>query len=379
MAVQDRIKPRPGSGLSTVLGGVLFCVMGILALRYGGPGGVTRVFALIFIAAGVVFGALGLSVYVGSRRSLGALRRSAVTSRATVVDRQVEVSKDRYGEREWHRCWVFFQFYASEGQVTLKARVSESFYDRVEPGATVGVRYAAADPRVAVLEGEDEYDRAWESMEGARAPAWGGRGRATAEPKALPIGQRFWVQWVLASAAGWAVGPMVRGAMGVPGGEGDVGGLVVVASGAVVGVIIGAMQWLVLQRWVRQAGLWILASATGAVLADLAVRELLIGTGILSQVWPLGWAVAAVGLGGTVGIIIGVVEWPVLGRWVRRAGWWVLVSAVGLALGDVVTDVFAPLPSYLGSMLGGAVGEGVRGLALVWLLQDPVTHKEVWR
>jgi hypothetical protein len=229
MEIKDRIKPAPD--LRAALGAVLFCVMGILALRYGGSDAVARIFAIIFIGTGVAFGALGLSVYLDSRRGLNALRRSPVTSRATILDRQVELSRDRYWEREWHTYWVVVQFYAGEAQVTLRARVSKPFYDSLSPGATVAVRYAAADPRIALLEGEDAYDQARGFTEGAQAPVWAGRVQATSEPEAVPAGERTWPEWMLASTAGWAVGPVVRAAVGLPGGGGGTAGLVVAAGG----------------------------------------------------------------------------------------------------------------------------------------------------
>jgi hypothetical protein len=368
---ENRIKPAPASDLRTVLGGVLFCVMGILALSAGARG-----IAVLFIGVGVIFGALVLSAYLDSRRALHTLRQSPMTSQATILDRQVKVEKDRYGGREWRTYWVVFRFDAIDGQVTLWARVPHSLYDRADPGTMVHVCYAAANPRIALLKGEDGYRQALEFAEGAQKPVYGGRGQAweftegsrqpvygewdqaTSDSEALPVGLPFSLQWMLASALGWAIDPAVPGAMGL--------------RGTVVGAIVGVMQWLVLRRRTRQAGWWVLASAAGAGVAGLAVEELLIDTGALSRLWPLDLGTAAIG--GAAGLAVGVAEWLVLRRWVRRAGWWVLASSVGMAIGYGATDAFTILPAFWASALSGAVCEAIRGLTLVWLMQTPVSE-----
>jgi hypothetical protein len=79
--------------------------------------------------------------------------------RATIFERQEKVWEDEYRE-EWHGYWVFFQFDTNEGQITLKARVSKSFYESVKPGVTLAVRYNATDPCIALLEGEYGFDEA---------------------------------------------------------------------------------------------------------------------------------------------------------------------------------------------------------------------------
>lgn len=389
MEAKNRIKPEPASDLRTVLGGVLFFAMGILALSAGGRG-----IAVLFIGVGVVIGALGLSAYLDSRRTFNAFRHAPMTAQATILDRQVKVEKDRYGEREWRTYGVVFRFDAGEGQVTLRARVPQSLYDRADLGTMIHVCYAAANPRIALLEGEEGYrqalefaegaqkpvyggrGQAWEFTEGSRQPVYGGWGQATSDSEPLPVRWPFLLQWVLASALGWVIGPMVRMAMGMPGSGGDAGALVVVAGGTVAGAIVGVMQWLVLRRRTRQAGWWVLASAAGVGVAGLAVQEILIGAGVLARLQPLGAGVVAVG--GTVGLVVGVMQWLVLRRWVRRAGWWVLASSVGAAVGDGVTGAFTILPAYWywGSVLSGAACEAIRGLTLVWLMQNPASD---WR
>jgi hypothetical protein len=67
--------------------------------------------------------------------------------------------------------------------------------------------------------------------------------------------------WILASAAGWIFGwAIITSGLFVPPG----GGLfTAIVSGAIFGLSMGVAQWLVLRRWVRLSGLWILLSIPG--------------------------------------------------------------------------------------------------------------------
>jgi len=159
MEAKYRIKPDPTFDLPLISGVVLFCAMGIFVLL-SDSSVIAVVFAVLFIGIGVMIGVFALSGYLASRSALNTFRHSPMTSQATILDRQVQVSKDRYSEREYRTYWVVFRFDAGEEQVTLKARVSRFFYGSVGPGTTVTVRYAATNPCIALLEGEDGYRQA---------------------------------------------------------------------------------------------------------------------------------------------------------------------------------------------------------------------------
>jgi hypothetical protein len=76
-------------------------------------------------------------------------------------------------------------------------------------------------------------------------------------------------QWIIASTAGGAVGGTVALIAGEITGEvtdaGFYGALAVGA--AVIGISLGIAEWLVLRRYVSQAGWWVLASTVGIVVA----------------------------------------------------------------------------------------------------------------
>jgi len=71
--------------------------------------------------------------------------------------------------------------------------------------------------------------------------------------------QAWW--WILASTAGWIVGwAIITSGLFLSPGSGP---FTAIVSGAIFGLTMGVAQWLILRRWTRFAGLWILASIPG--------------------------------------------------------------------------------------------------------------------
>ena len=162
----------------------------------------------------------------------------------------------------------------------------------------------------------------------------------------------FWLLWVLAGTVGWAVGggetafgeyPSVPNVI--------VGGYVRLAAG---GILVGALQWLLLRRQIARAGRWVLANI-GAV---LIVGAIVFGVGAVNA--DVGWVVGA-GLSGT---LVGVLQWLVLRGQVARAGWWVVASTLGWIAG-------MPVGGFLGWAALGAMYGAITGVGIVWLLRQP--------
>ncbi|MDH3496443.1 MAG: hypothetical protein OER21_06750 [Gemmatimonadota bacterium] len=177
----------------------------------------------------------------------------------------------------------------------------------------------------------------------------------------------LWWRWLAANAVAEAVGlGLVAGGgavafagtaeAGAPGLSVAMAALLV-ALGAMEGLVVGAAQWVVLRRALAvRARPWIGATMAGAVAAWLLgviPATVMSATADAGGTPPtigdaLQLALAAV-MGAVLGVILAVPQWLVLKRWVRRAGWWIPANSVAWLVGMPV--VFAA---------AGAVPEGAR-------------------
>jgi hypothetical protein len=199
------------------------------------------------------------------------------------------------------------------------------------------------------------------------------------------VGWLFWPQWVLANAVGWGVGWSVAWTSHELLSGQPVGGLF-------GGVCLGLLQWMLLRRQIPRADWWIWANAVGwGVGWGVAVA---VGWEAILRPMARGAAAGAAGWA-AIGIGVGLLQWMVLRGQSSRAGWWVLVSAGGWAVGGALDR---PLFLVLGRVwdtregigrlvlemvvpwgITGAIGGAVTGLALVWLLRQhvPLKHSSV--
>jgi hypothetical protein len=140
------------------------------------------------------------------------------------------------------------------------------------------------------------------------------------------------------------------------------------------GFLIGLAQWAALRSYLIDATDWILAGGTS---------------------WAVGYALglflinilADTFLGGFVGyalfgLIVAIVQWPMLRREVPSVWAWILANVIGWTLGfylsQVSLDLFfddpaiAPvLSTSVISSISGLVAGAVTGLALVWIVRQP--------
>lgn len=196
------------------------------------------------------------------------------------------------------------------------------------------------------------------------------------------IGWGLWLRWMLASAAGLAVGfavyfPLVVGFASEQSLVEHI--LLSIAGGAVLGAVIGSVQWLVLRRLLSQLARWVWATAAGgAVGGTVAVS---VGSGVGES---MGFVTALVVGGALLGASLGLAQWFLLRRQLAQVGWWVLAStlglAMGLALGRGVGEIVAFAVSEAMRDVAGTVTfaiflfvgyGGTMGAVLVWLLQQP--------
>ena len=199
----------------------------------------------------------------------------------------------------------------------------------------------------------------------------------------------LWRRWIVANAVGELVGLGLTGvvaAVAVATYEPDRATLaagLVVASGALEGLVVGGAQWQVLRTWIAvPARSWVIATMLGAVAAwAVAVTPMqLLGAqdGGSEPSLPLQLALAA-GMGLVAGPVLAGPQAVVLRRHVRRAWVWVIANSVAWAVALPVTFVGpAVLPAgtspaaygaafAVGALAAGAVAGAVHGVALVEL------------
>lgn len=140
------------------------------------------------------------------------------------------------------------------------------------------------------------------------------------------------------------------------------------------GFLVGLFQWLVLRPYLVSSLDWILNGGAGWSLGYILGLMLIQW---LNQTW-IGVLIGYL----LFGLIIGLLQWPVLSREIPSALTWVGASVLGWALGSfggqfilnlfVTSDVISQtLSSTVISGVTGLVAGAVTGLALVWIARRP--------
>lgn len=157
--------------------------------------------------------------------------------------------------------------------------------------------------------------------------------------------------------------------------------------GALQGAALGLTQWLVLRRYIKHIGWWIVATAGGAIVAWLIGLKVIVALtliffdGGMTETLPIGLVKAIFFLGMWVGAVLGMAQWLVLKPHVHKGIWWVVANAVAWGLGLLVALMGATLAKLgeftietaliqiaTGATTGVVVG-AITGIVLVWLLK----------
>lgn len=203
--------------------------------------------------------------------------------------------------------------------------------------------------------------------------------------KRTPVGWDTWLGWVVASSIGLMIGLAVYLPLAVVLGddlEVVARTLVSAGAGAVLGASIGVAQWFLLRR--RGASVrdrWVLASVVGGGVGGTGA---LVVAAIVSEVAGVDFVTNLVLGGAFLGLSLGIAQWLLLRQRFTRAGWWVVASTVGLAVGlgigrlggaalydGMVGPLGETVARVLATVLFGTVlvaGYGtITGCVLVWL------------
>jgi hypothetical protein len=180
----------------------------------------------------------------------------------------------------------------------------------------------------------------------------------------------LWLGWTLATAGGMLLGflptVLLVDVLNL--------GLAQIIVPVLAGTIIGFSQWIVLRRYVTTSSNWILAGGTswaaGYVLGLLLVQTL-----------PSTMFVEVIGYL-LFGVIVALVQWPVLRREIPNLFTWMLASSLGWAAGFWTSQAVLPLfftgpaiePAVSTTVIAvtsGLVAGAITGIALVWIVRRP--------
>jgi hypothetical protein len=180
----------------------------------------------------------------------------------------------------------------------------------------------------------------------------------------------LWLGWTLATAGGMLLGflltiPLVNLL--------DLG-IAQIAVPVLAGTVIGFAQWIVLRRYLTAHSNWELADggswAAGYILGLLLVQSL-----------PNTFLIATLGYF-LFGLIVAILQWPVLRREIPNLLVWVLANVVGWAVGFWASQAVLPLfftdplvqPAVSTTVIAvtsGLVAGAITGLALIWIVRKP--------
>jgi len=159
-----------------------------------------------------------------------------------------------------------------------------------------------------------------------------------------------WIQWVLATGAGYALGMTLSsyliGNALRPLGPILWGILNVLIYGAVIGISLGIFQFAVMPRELLPFRVWILATLAGSA-AGFAVASI-VCEALGNSMDPtknivLGQGAVSATAGVIIGLANGLGQWYVLRQRLPRARGWIMASVLGTTLGTVMSAVLLGL------------------------------------
>lgn len=172
------------------------------------------------------------------------------------------------------------------------------------------------------------------------------------------VGWRLWFLWLIAGGYGWGTAVEVTG-LGEMSLQSSPPRIMAGFLGvAFAGILVGALQWLILRKRLTGSGWWLVTNIGAAALFGAIFFG--IGTGTTDLGWVAGIYI--------YGMVAGVLQWLVIKRQIKDAGWWVLASTVGWVAG-------IPVAEMVGWNGLGAVHGAITGASMVWLLRNKISSE----
>ena len=146
------------------------------------------------------------------------------------------------------------------------------------------------------------------------------------------------------------------------------------------GFVVGIAQWLVLQRYIKNAIWWIPLSGFGWILGIFLmiftreflnpVVEFLSSTGMFWGVFWLNFVRQPINFA-----VLGFAQWLLLRRYFRYAFWWIFASTLSgafrVAAGSYACAVTCKIGhGSISNGVGWAASAAITGIVLVWLINN---------
>jgi hypothetical protein len=154
------------------------------------------------------------------------------------------------------------------------------------------------------------------------------------------------------------------------------------AAGALVGLLMGGLQWHALRLYTRSAGLWIPVTTVGCTLAGLVGSIALYYAVQGAGYYPSVVAIEGLLPSAIIGAIVALFQWLVLRKWSEHTRAWIPLVAIGTGLavlaaflvGLVVLSLLSwvlglgawPVILVAVYLSGGTAGGAVYGLFTAW-------------
>ncbi len=181
----------------------------------------------------------------------------------------------------------------------------------------------------------------------------------------------LWLAWTAATTLGMMLGYLPTALL-----INDVDyGLARIIFPLFAGILMGLAQWLVLRQYVTNGSHnWVLHNAGGWIIGYFLAFLL---ASALSRV-PFGSIISFL----LFGLVISIIQWPVLRREIPHLGIWVLANVLGWTLGVFLSQVLMGAlvrsihPSLVLSTLltvgiTGLVAGGITALAFILIVRQP--------
>jgi len=144
-------------------------------------------------------------------------------------------------------------------------------------------------------------------------------------------------------------------------------------SGAIIGLCIGLTQWLLLRKRFKLSSFWVYSVAIGFIIAELIIGFVLWKLNINrgEHTFIEGKPVTHALILTFTGLIIGLIQLPMLKRYFSEVAYWIIASALAWGISILLTaimhqsDMAVLITFVLGILLYGAI----TGATFTWFLR----------